>query len=258
MAAALPLSGCRGLVTRLRHQACYLQSEIKALGGIAVVEPMFRLEPLHHKVPADFERAQVLIFVSSNAVHHAIAQIPADLLKKIQHGAVVCWAMGPGTAAALQRHQIACQTPNHFRSEGLLAMPQMAQLRGVVVAIVSGTPSRALLFEALQARGAQVVRYVCYQRRALAPDIKKRTQLAALAINVILVSSGFALDQLQPRLGRWVWRLPVVLPRELRQGAMKNGFKSIVCADNATDHALLQALVLWHATQQANPKDERL
>jgi uroporphyrinogen-III synthase len=75
------------------------------------------------------------------------------------------FAVGPGTARALQAHGLdSIITPDGQDSEALLALPQLADVAGKRVVIVRGVGGRALLADTLRARGAQVDFMECYRR----------------------------------------------------------------------------------------------
>ena len=160
-----PLRGARIVVTRPPRQAAGLAQQIAALGGKPVMFPAIVILP-----PADrsaLERAQrdlaqydYAVFVSANAVEYGVgdpASWPSDL---------VALAPGPGTATALAavgigQWRIPATTMD---SEGLLALPELADVNGKRIVIYRGSGGRDVLGEALVERGAQVDYVECYRR----------------------------------------------------------------------------------------------
>src|SRR6185295_3375161 len=75
-------------------------------------------------------------------------------------------APGPGTAEALAATGIAgARVPaTTFDSDGLLRLPELADVRGKLVLILRGDGGREQLAEALRSRGARVDTIACYRR----------------------------------------------------------------------------------------------
>jgi uroporphyrinogen-III synthase len=160
-----PLQGARIVVTRPARQAAGLAQQIAALGGKPVMFPAIVILP-----PADrsaLERAQrhlaqydYAVFVSANAVEYGVgdpASWPAHL---------VALAPGPGTVTALAAIGIGdVRVPaTTMDSEGLLALPELADVAGKRFVIFRGSGGRELLGESLAERGAQVDYVECYRR----------------------------------------------------------------------------------------------
>lgn len=130
-----------------------------------------------------------VVFTSPVAVRCAAAlqSLPPDLAG--------CCAVGAGTAAALRRAGVArVGVPARMDSEGLLAMPELQDLAGTDVGLVTAPGGRALLADALRARGARVLRADVYDRVDVDLDRRSVASLRALpAPAVLLLSSGGAL-----------------------------------------------------------------
>lgn len=130
-----------------------------------------------------------VVFTSPAAVRCAAAlhPLPGDL--------AACCAVGAGTAAALRRAGVArVAVPARMDSEGMLDMPVLRDIAGTEVGLVTAPAGRALLADALAARGASVLRADVYDRVDIAPDPRAVASLCALpAPAVLLVSSGGAL-----------------------------------------------------------------
>jgi uroporphyrinogen-III synthase len=165
-AAAEPLAGAGIVITRPARQAAGLASRIAALGGKPLVFPSIIILPPRERGPLDLALSQLAsydyaIFVSANAVEYGVGD-PAAWPKDL-----IAFAPGPGTAAALR----AVGIPNvrlprtTMDSDGLLALPQFAEVAGKSVIIFRGAGGRDVLRDALLARGARVVVQVdCYRR----------------------------------------------------------------------------------------------
>lgn len=110
-------------------------------------------------------------------------------------GARAWFAVGAGSAAALHRAGIEHVTaPLRMDSEALLALPQLQELAGSPVGLVTAPGGRGVLAPALRDRGAEVIRADVYQRVPLAPSPRALAALRALARPAVLaLSSGEAL-----------------------------------------------------------------
>jgi uroporphyrinogen-III synthase len=196
--ASGPLRGARIVITRPARQAAGLAQQIAALGGKPVVFPAIVILP-----PADrsaLERAQrdlaqydYAVFVSANAVEYGVgdpASWPAHL---------VALAPGPGTATALAAVGVGqVRIPaTTMDSEGLLALPELADVAGKRIVIYRGSGGRELLGKTLSTRGAQVDYVECYRRAKPHGDFK--TMAAAWRageIDALTLTSSEGLDNL--------------------------------------------------------------
>jgi uroporphyrinogen-III synthase len=197
-----PLAGHGIVVTRPAGQGEGLVRRLAELGADPIVFPTIVIEPAHDPAPlqqalahlADFHFA---VFVSANAVEHAL-----DHLSQWPAG-VRAVAPGPATAAALSARGVPEAILPHttYDSEGLLALPEMGEVRGRRFVIFRGDGGREHLGDTLSARGAEV-RYVTAYRRG-----KPTTGTAPLveawesgALHAITVTSSEGLDNLRDML----------------------------------------------------------
>jgi uroporphyrinogen-III synthase len=135
----------------------------------------------------------VVIFVSPNAVEYGIPD-PRRWPSRL-----AAFAPGPGTAEALAAAGIAdVRIPaTTFDSDGLLALPELGDVRGKRVLILRGEGGREQLADSLRARGAQVDAVACYRRaqpRSGAEGLAEAFR--AGAIDVVTITSSEALDNL--------------------------------------------------------------
>lgn len=104
--------------------------------------------------------APVVVFTSPNAVRAALR---LQRLRR-RRGQQFC-AVGEGTARALRRAGIdVVAAPERMDSEGLLALPALAAVRGVEVGLVTAPGGRGRIAEGLRARGARLLRADVYAR----------------------------------------------------------------------------------------------
>jgi uroporphyrinogen-III synthase len=160
-----PLAGLGVLVTRPARQAAGFAQRIAVLGGTPVIFPAIAILPPGDaaalaRAHAALSSYDFAIFISANAVEYGAPDArrwPARL---------VAFAPGPGTAEALAAVGIdGARIPvTTFDSEGLLALPELADPRGRRILIFRGDGGREHLGDTLRARGAQVDYVACYRR----------------------------------------------------------------------------------------------
>lgn len=255
---ALPLAGRHIVVTRPAQQAGPLRAAIAAAGGIAVAFPVLEIHPLdaaqevllgrmlERVCAGEFDLA---IFVSPNAIAHSFAVLercglhwPADLPVAV---------VGKGSERALaergigQTQVIAPQT--RFDSEGLLALPEMQDVRGKRVIIFRGDGGRELTASTLRERGATVEYITCYRRSAPSGDAAELLRLWQDGrLDAITMTSSEGLRHLYALLGEAGRALlettPLFAPHQrIAEAARHLGLPRVI-ATAAGDAGLLQEL----------------
>lgn len=188
-----------------------------------------------------------VLYTSPNAVASAAALQPL----KARRGQWML-AVGSGTRRALHRLGLAAEAPERMDSEGLLAMPQLADVAGRRIGLVTGTGGRDRLAPALRQRGAQVLRVDVYARAPLGLPPKQLQALAGVIANpsqaLLVVSSREALQQvldgLPDALRKPFARIAVVAASaRLAEVARAAGFHRIAIASDARPAALLRAAI---------------
>jgi len=254
--ASGPFQGAHIVITRPARQSAGLAQQIAVLGGKPVMFPAIVILP-----PADrsaLERSQrdlaqydYAVFVSENAVEYGVgdpASWPAHL---------IALAPGPGTAAALAAVGIGqVRIPaTTMDSEGLLALPELADVAGKRIVIYRGSGGRELLGETLSERGAQVDYVECYRRAKPSGDFG--TMAAAWRageIDALTLTSSEGIDNL--------WSLfddmtrssmaatPTFVPHpRIAERARTLGFGHVTISA-PTDAGLLASLLEYFASRQ--------
>ena len=236
-----PLAGASVVVTRPAGDADAFVRRARALGAQTLRLPGTALRAL--PAPAAPRPAcDLWIFTSPAAVRHAFAGAG------LRTDGAPAFAVGAGTRRALARHGVAATAPpERADSEGLLALPQLADVEGRRIALVGAPGGRGLIAAQLQRRGADVVHLHVYQR---VPPHWTHHQLDALGAApeplLTLLSSGEALANLAQRL-------PPPLFARLRRGwlvvsserlaglATAAGFADIAVAASAAGRDLFGA-----------------
>jgi uroporphyrinogen III methyltransferase/synthase len=146
-----PLHGQVVAVTRARAQASELAARLRELGAVVLEAPAIRIEPRPVELP-DLAALDLLCLTSPNGVRLFFAALEGDA--RALAGARVA-AIGPGTAAELERHGIRADfVPERFVAEGLLdALPDV---RGSRVLVARAADARDVLPDGLRERGASV------------------------------------------------------------------------------------------------------
>lgn len=247
-----PLAGIGILVTRPARQAAGLVAQLAALGATPIVFPAIVILPPAERAPLDRVHASlaaydIAVFVSANAVEYGVpapGQWPPALRT---------FAPGPGTAAALAAvgiHGVVVPATT-FDSEGLLALPELAQPAGRRVLIFRGDGGRELLGDTLTARGAHVDYVACYRRSAPASGAGLAEVLVQGRAHALTLTSSEGLDNLlavldagtRPRLAR----LPAFVPHpRIAAHARRAGFTAI--ATEGADAGLVAGLLEWFAS----------
>lgn len=245
-----PLAGLGILVTRPARQAAGFAQKIAALGGTPVIFPAIAILPPAD--PAALARAHAAlptfdgaIFVSANAVEYGAPDAqrwPATL---------VAFAPGPGTAEALAAVGIAgARIPaTTFDSEGLLALPELADVRGKRIVIFRGDGGREHLGDALAARGAHVEYVACYRRARPTSGIGGLAEAFRDGrIHAVTITSSEGMDNLWALADdatRAAWRAcPTFVPHpRIAAHARERGLSVVETAGG--DAGLLAGLLEW-------------
>lgn len=248
-----PLAGVGVLVTRPARQAAGLVRQLATLGAAPIVFPAIVILPPSDPAPlarahAALASYDAAIFVSANAAEYgAPGAWPAH---------VTAYATGPGSAAALVAVGVTdVRIPDTtFDSDGLLALPTLADVRGRRIAIFRGEGGRDRLGEALRARGATVDYVDCYRRARPESGAEGLAEaLRAGRVHALTLTSSEGLDNLcavlPPDASAIMRRVPAFAqhPR-IAEHARALGFPAIVTGNG--DDGLVAGLLEWSASRK--------
>jgi uroporphyrinogen-III synthase len=240
-----------------------LPQRLEQLGARVLQAPLLDIRPLGEDHPAlqvALGRAQQLrqyrhiIFVSGNAVRCGMELI--SRYWPVLPTGLRWYAMGKSTACQLAKFGVEVQHPSgpQMDTEALLVLPGLQAVTGERVLIVRGVGGRETLAQVLRARGAEVDYLEAYQRvkSDTLPD-KVHREIGAGAVDFVVAASGETISALMalaaPGQYRHAVTIAVVVPGErVALLARKMGFKRVVVAANASDDAMLEAMI--GATQQ--------
>jgi uroporphyrinogen-III synthase len=239
------LAGLGVLVTRPAHQARSLCRRIEHCGGRPIVFPAMDIRPPADPGPAAGLLRQawdLVIYTSANAV-----QLARELAPLPPRAALVA-AVGRATAAALRdAGSPPSLVPQTADSEGLLALPELAQVDGRRVLIVRGEGGRPLLGDSLRRRGALVGFAEVYRRALPGADAAPLLARWPREVQAVTATSAEVLEnlwQLVGPQGQGLMRAtPLILISERMEPlAARLGIRRFLRADGAGDYALLAAL----------------
>lgn len=217
-----------------------------ALGARVVACSPLRLaaEPGAAAALREVLAAERVIFTSPAAVRFAASHGPLRPRARSRW-----YAVGAGTAAALRRRGVPrVETPERMDSEGLLALPGLAAVRGLRVGLVTAPGGRGLIAATLSQRGAQVQAARIYRREAVRLAPAARTRLSALpSPRALLVSSAEAFDAWWSQMDaatRPHMRMAVVIASSARlaDSLRAHGFRDVAVAASARPRTMLERL----------------
>lgn len=190
-----------------------------------------------------------VFFVSVNAVNFVL-QVLNGKIKKFQQ--VTCIAIGKATYEALENLGISgILIPEQgFNSEAVLALPELQTLAGESCLIIRGEGGRELLADSLIQRGATVDYLEVYKRVLPVCDGQLIEEyITKNELTAIVIYSGDALKKLMRLLTKDITRkdllsiMLVVISQRVYVLAKEIGFKTVIIADQASDSAMINALL---------------
>ncbi|MBO68871.1 MAG: hypothetical protein CL398_11245 [Acidiferrobacteraceae bacterium] len=254
MNPVINLNGASVLVTRPEHQSASLCELIDACGGRPIRCPTLIIEAPDDETVAkqnirNIQNADIVIFLSVNAVAYGI-----NLLQRCGQtlrSEAKIFAIGPGTAFKLREAGIKVSgvaTPP-FKSENLLAIPELAAPVRKVVYIFSGEHGRAWLTMRLVERNANVVAVTCYRRSAPsqlnASALRYLEQYGISVVTLMSVSAAQNLWNLMSEGKRlWLKEAPlVVVSARVEQHCRVIGYQGkIIVATCPTEESILEGV----------------
>jgi len=239
------------LVTRPKHQAQHLLSELTRLGAVpielaAIEIREVALSATEKQKIIDLDRYDAIVSVSANAANLGLQwadqywpQLPSHIL---------WYAVGEATAKALATFGVDAQVAaGGADSEALLELPSLQKLDGQRILLLKGMGGRELLAQTLRARGAEVDSLELYRRDKVQYDnAQLSAQIGEQLPDVILATSVAILESLYEMLAPCYDNLIsvnlVVASERIAQAAATLGFQKVVTASGASDQAIIDAI----------------
>jgi len=242
------------LITRPAQQAEKLCELIAQQGWQAIRFPVIEIQARQLSVQDNMrvqgiESYQYVFFVSVNAVNfaHKVFNGRIECLQKVS-----CVAVGNATHTALVAHGIkSVLVPvEGFNSEAVLAMPELQALINQSCLIIRGEGGRELLADSLRYRGATVDYLEVYKRVLPKCDCRLVEEyIHNKQLTAIFIYSGDALKNLvqllaKEKISNDMLKITlVVISQRVKELAQKIGFKNIIIAKEASDTAMIYALL---------------
>ncbi len=250
------MSGWRLLLTRPAEENPPLATALAAADIASASLPLLELQPLvetpeQRTLWLDLDRYAAVLVVSKPAARLGLAALD----RYWPQPPLQAWfAVGAATAAVLEDYGLHVHHPLREDSEGLLALPALADaLRRPEpqVLLLRGEGGRDLLVETLSARGARVEVLELYRRQCPQyPAGQVLETLAAERLNAIMVSSGQGFAHLQACAGAdWpvVRRYPLLVPSaRVAELARASGCPRVIECQGASAGALIATLAHHH------------
>jgi uroporphyrinogen-III synthase len=257
--SSLPLSNWFVVSLRPVGQHRRLLRAAKALGADGLSLPGLRLAaredtPTRVALGCALQCAQV-IFTSPAAVRFAVRL--RMLAPDARIGAPqTVFALGATTRAALLRSGIAdVVVPLQATSESLLALPELMEVRGARIGVVTAPDGRGLLAQRLRERGATLAIAEVYARTPARLDRRhSRRLLGARGHGAACVTSAESLRNVLAALpddsrSMLLDCVAVVSSERLDAMAHAEGFPTVIRADAPTPRSMLDTLCA-HASQR--------
>ncbi len=249
------LGGLSILITRPAEQAALFAETIEQAHGRPIRFPAMEIlgpadKPFVKSALANLRNTDLLIFVSANAVRYAFPLMPDDIPLDLPIAAI-----GQATARALDEIGLTptLMPDKNPDSEGLLNLPALQQVHHQRITIVRGNGGRETLKATLQARGATVEYIEVYRRRRPQPNPANLIANWPKMVDVVTVTSGEILQNLQAILGPSGTELlkntpMLVASQRIAKQAEQLGCQHIHIAQSALDQDMLETLCEIAAT----------
>ena len=201
----LPLFGRRVVVTRARRQASTLRRKLARLGADVLEIPTIRIDPMSLS-PAQTERVadfgrhfDWVVFSSPNGAARFLEELAAHRIDIRALGAVKIAALGPATAAKLEKAGLRVDLqPATFTKEALAGLIDQAQPKGKRFCLVQGSLVDPGLSDHLQAQGAVVEEWTLYDTQPETTDLTgHRARFEREGAHFIAFTSASTVDNWQ-------------------------------------------------------------
>ena len=229
------------LVTRSEPGASALVAALERAGFRAFAHPVIeiRAKPPGEVVANDVDWT-VAIFVSAHAVAHGLPLLSESIGR---NGGARQWvAVGRSTAHALAAKGITAIHPIDETSEGILALPALADVAGRAIVIVAGAEGRDVLANVLRKRGAKVTVLRSYERRPTTAPIPR---WIVESVDTVVLSS---VDGARAFARQWMVvggssRVRTIVPSaRVAEAARSLGYDNLLSSRGASDDAVVEAL----------------
>jgi uroporphyrinogen-III synthase len=240
------MAAIRLLITRPEDRGDALLTAATAAGLYACCLPLQEIV-----AGADVLAAiQALNQASPNALIIATSQYAISAVSS--HKSPLHWpkcdylAVGKATAERWRLSGVQADYPQQADSEGLLAMPQCAHLKGREVILLKGHGGRELLADTLQQQAADLAIFEVYRRQTSANLGKLKQLIVDQKINTLLATSGELVTLIGNQLSSdpsLKQQITLLVPSErVKEIAQSLNFTSIINIKSAGNDAVMRVL----------------
>jgi uroporphyrinogen III methyltransferase/synthase len=190
------LAGRRIAITRPPSQSAALAAQLEALGACVVALPAIAIAPAADTSRLDAALAALatydwIVFTSVNGVEAVAKRLAALGLEWTARGRARLAAIGPATAAALERRGVPPDlVPGEYIAEGLVTA--LGNVAGQHILLPRADIAREALARELRLRGADLDEIAAYRTVAqlLAPDLLERVLDRRQRVDAITFTSS--------------------------------------------------------------------
>ena len=240
------------VVTRPAPDHVNLLNALKQQDRPVIHSPAFRLVAQEPALSASerielMARASALIAISPAAARRSLQVFGTKQLSDCE-----IFAPGTASASAFVEQGLDVTAPEAYgTSEAILALPQLQNVRGMLIVIAAAPGGRSLLTETLENRGAEVIRVELYRRELLMPSADFLRFLNARSDCFqdfySMITSAMTFEVLQARLPKaladiWMTGRFVVSSGRLKAIVQSAGSDRVIVAASAADADMLRAL----------------
>ncbi|HEY1352364.1 MAG TPA: uroporphyrinogen-III synthase [Ktedonobacteraceae bacterium] len=281
---SLSLAGKRVLVTRTREQAAALSASLRLTGAQPVELPVIRIAPPEDWAPLDRALRGLaagvydwLILTSANGVRMVLERLEALGQGPQALAAVRIAAIGPATAAALQRAGLTVAlVPDEYIAEGIAqalrrdCIQRGETLNGRRMLLARAAEARQVLVNELEREGVRIEVVAAYQTLPVAWDDERGREVIALMrqrqMDVVTFTSSSTVHHFMHWLSQTAPDIAILLAypgkQPIRpliacigpvtaQTARDYGLDVGVVAREFTTAGLIEALITYEETQRS-------
>ena len=250
-----PLAGRTIVVTRAREQAGGFAALLRGAGAEVLEAPAIAIVPPRSFAAVDRALGRIgdyriLILTSVNGVSRFFDRMRTAGIGPRRLAGLDIVAIGPATAAALEKHGLAVSgMPDDFRAEGLVELLGGRDLRGARILLPRAAVARDLLVHALRRRGARVDVVTVYRAVATSAGmVAVRAALRAGRIDLVTFASSSTATHFTARFRaadrRLLRRVPAAVIGPITAATTRRlGFRIAVQPRQYTIPALAAAIV---------------
>jgi uroporphyrinogen-III synthase len=256
------LEGLKVIITRPLDQGTATAAAVAQAGGVPAVLPMIRILPAADTAACDealaaLDRFEGVVFASANAVHAFFERVRSVGIDPAVWHRVATYAVGPGTARALEREGVtAVAVPMASTGAALGALLGTGDVQGKRFFLPRGDRGREEIADALAAAGAAVVPVVVYHTAGPDPATAAamRAELEAPGHKALFFASPSAVEEFArlfsvQKLDAAVQQcIVVVIGSTTGAAAGRFGIPVHATAAEATDSGMIGALASCQAT----------